>query len=241
MEKKLLQSIIESKKQGKKSLALLLDPDKLAIDQLQTTVDQIHKKKVDFLFVGGSTVNLGVTDVFVKELKKLTDIPTLLFPGDFTQLTNKIDAVLFLSLFSGRNPEYLIDQHIKSAEFIKKNNTEIIPTAYLLLDGGTVTATQKVSNTTPISQENTSLILNTAIASEYMGKQLIYLEAGSGAINPVKASTIKMVSEQLSIPIIVGGGIRSNQQMLEAYNNGADIVVVGTAFEENNELLNELL
>ena len=199
------------------------------------------KNKVDFIFVGGSTVDLGITDAIVSKLKNLTDIPIILFPGDYLHLTNKADAVLFLSLLSGRNPEYLIEQQIKSVGFLKNSNLEIIPTAYILIDGGVETSVQRVSKTIPISQSNIDKIVSTSIAAAYMGKQLIYLEAGSGATVVVNPNIIKTVSENIDIPIIVGGGIRTKTQLENAYNSGADLIVIGTAFEEDNDALKSIL
>jgi putative glycerol-1-phosphate prenyltransferase len=149
--------------------------------------------------------------------------------------------VLFLSLLSGRNPEFLIEQQIKSVNFLKRSSLEIIPTGYLLIDGGVETSVQKVSKTTPIPQINLEEILNTSIAAEYLGKQIIYLEAGSGATTPVDAKIIRVVSENTDIPIIVGGGVRTRQQLENAFKNGADLVVIGTAFENNNDILNTLV
>lgn len=222
-------------------MAILLDPDKLTISDLPNTATKINSNKVDFIFVGGSTVDLGITDTFVGELKNLTDIPIILFPGDYLHLTNKADAVLFLSLLSGRNPEYLIEQQIKSVDFLKNSNLEIIPTAYILIDGGVETSVQRVSKTIPISQSNIDTIVSTSIAAEYMGKQLIYLEAGSGAINAINSNIIKAVSDNIKVPIIVGGGIRTKTQLENAFNSGADLIVIGTAFEENNNALKSIL
>lgn len=219
----------------------MLDPDKLTISDLPNTAVKINSNNVDFIFVGGSTVDLGITDTIVSELKKLTTVPIILFPGDYLHLTNKADVVLFLSLLSGRNPEYLIEQQIKSVDFLKNSNLEIIPTAYILIDGGIETSVQRVSKTIPISQANIDKIVSTSIAAAYMGKQIIYLEAGSGATVPVGANIIKRVSNNVRVPIIVGGGIRTKTQLENAYNSGADLIVIGTAFEENNEILNKLI
>lgn len=241
MTKNILQHIINSKKEGKKLLAILLDPDKLSIADLPKTVEKINTNTVDFIFVGGSTVATGVTDILVEKIKILTSIPIILFPGDYTHLTNKADALLFLSLLSGRNPEYLIEQQIKSVKFLKESNLEIIPTAYILVDGGVETSVQRVSKTIPISQSNIDEVVNTSIAAGYMGKQLIYLEAGSGATVVVNPNIIKTVSENIDTPIIVGGGIRSKKQLEKAFNSGADLIVIGTAFEENNNALKTIL
>ena len=170
-------------------------------------------------------------------LKENTDIPVLLFPGDYSQVTDNADGLLFLSLLSGRNPEYLIEQQIKSVPYLKNSTLEIIPTGYILIDGGTQASVLKVSNTSPIPQENIELAVATAVAGMYKGKQLIYLEAGSGAKNPVNANLIANVKENICIPLIVGGGIKTTAQLHNAYKNGADLVVIGTAFEKNYDLL----
>ena len=240
LKKNILEHIKSSKTNGEKLLAVLLDPDKLSLDLLPKTIRQINQNNIDFIFVGGSSVANGITAIFTKKIKKLTPVPILIFPGDYSQLTNNADSVLFLSLLSGRNPEYLIEQQLKSVPFLKSSTLEVIPTGYILINGGIETAVQKVSNTTPISQSNIDEIINTSIAAKYLGKQLIYLEAGSGATKPVSTEIIKRVSKNTHIPIIVGGGIRTKKQLENAYNCGADIVVIGTAFEENNEFLNEI-
>jgi len=239
--KSILQHIQAAKQKGEKLLAILLDPDKLSTETIIDILAQLKDKKVDFLFVGGSVVQKGITAKFVQELKKRTKIPIVLFPGDFEQITNNADAVLFLSLLSGRNPEYLIEQQIKSVPALKNSDLEVISTGYILIDGGKETAVQRVSNTKPISQENTLLIVQTACAGMYAGKQVIYLEAGSGALHSVKPSIIQEVRENISIPLIVGGGIKTKEQLKNAFHNGADLVVIGNGFEENKQLLTNIL
>ncbi|MCF6224247.1 MAG: geranylgeranylglyceryl/heptaprenylglyceryl phosphate synthase [Flavobacteriaceae bacterium] len=238
---KVYDKILYAKKKGKKLLAILLDPDKLELSQIAEAAKKLNNNKVDFIFVGGSTVKNGITDLFVKELKKSTIIPIVLFPGDYSQITKEAHAVLFLFLLSGRNPEYLIEQQIKSVPLLENTNLEVISTGYILIEGGVETAVQKVSNTQPIAQENIKKIVNTACAGMYLGNKLIYLEAGSGAKNVVNKAVIKEVSNKTNIPIIVGGGIRNQKQLEMAYKNGADLVVIGTAFEENNQVLNKIL
>jgi len=233
MQTSILKHIINSKKEGKKLLAVLLDPDKVDLNEVKNLIEKI-KNHVDFLFVGGSTVSYGDTQELVEQLKVLTSIPIVLFPGDYSQITNTADAILFLSLISSDNPEYLIKQQLKAVPLLQKSNLEIIPTAYILIDGGAETTVQKVSGTKPIAQNNIELVSNTAIAGMYLGKQLVYLEAGSGATEAVSQKIIKKVSKNISIPLIVGGGIRTKKQLTVAYNAGADLIVIGTAFEENN-------
>ncbi len=230
---KIFQHITDSVQRGEKLLAILLDPDKIELQSIASIVQKINTK-VDFILVGGSTVENGITEKLVEALKKATELPIVLFPGDFTQISHKADALLFLSLISGDNPEYLIHQQIKSIPKLKNSSLEIIPTGYVLIDGGVETSVQKVSNTKPIRQTEVELILNTALAGQYAGKKAIYLEAGSGAKKSVSEEIIKTVKTALDIPLIVGGGIRTKQQLQNAYESGADIVVVGTAFEEDN-------
>ena len=232
--------LLQAKNKGEKLLAVLLDPDKLKIIDIKTTIFKINENDIDFIFVGGSTVKNGITEKFIKEIKRHTEIQVVIFPGDYSQITNFADAILFLSLLSGRNPEYLIEQQLKSVPEIQRSNLEVIPTGYILIDGGIETAVQKVSNTLPISQDQVEKIVHTACAGMYLGKKIIYLEAGSGAILPVDPKIINTVKRKIDIPLIVGGGIRSQKQLKLAYENGADLVVIGTAFEENDQFLTKI-
>ena len=234
MNNSLLNSIQNASKKGKKLLAILLDPDKSTIEEIPSILERIEKLHTNFIFVGGSVVKDGITATFVKNLKENATIPVILFPGDYSQVTNHADGLLFLSLLSGRNPEYLIEQQIKAVPFLKNSTLEIIPTGYILIDGGTNSSVLKVSKTTPIPQNNIELAVATAVAGMYKGKQLIYLEAGSGAKQAINAKLISEVKKNISIPLIVGGGIKSKEQLNNAYKNGADLVVIGTAFENNN-------
>ncbi|MAN28460.1 MULTISPECIES: geranylgeranylglyceryl/heptaprenylglyceryl phosphate synthase [Mesonia] len=217
-------------------LAMLMDPDKVDLSKVENLVQHLPKATTH-LFVGGSEVEEKLTEELVVLLKKQTELPIIIFPGDYTQITNEADALLFLSLLSGRNPEFLIEQQVKSVEKLKNTSLEIIPTAYLLIDGGKETSVQRVSQTLPMAQENIQAIVNTALAGEYSGKQLIYLEAGSGASTKVSTAVISAVKKEVSIPIIVGGGIRSEKEIKQAYQAGATMVVVGTAFEDNPAFL----
>lgn len=232
---------LSAMKEERKLLAILLDPDKINLEEIVQTIAKINNSTADFIFVGGSSVEEKATDRLVLKIKELTTLPIVLFPGNYHQITTHADAILFLSLISGRNPEYLINQQVKAVPHLQKTDLEIIPTGYILIDGGKETAVQKVSETRPIVADNIDKITQTAIAGMYMGNKLIYLEAGSGAVNPVNPSVIKSVAKNLNIPLIVGGGIRTGSELLEAYKNGADVVVIGTAFEENSNFLSKFM
>jgi len=234
------QNIVSAKKEGKKLLAVLIDPEKMDLKHIPCFFEKIHNSIATHIFVGGSTDKDNQTESVVMEVKKETNLPVIFFPGDVSQITNKADGILFLSLLSGRNPEYLIEQQIKAAPILKNAPLEIIPTGYILIDGKKETATQKVSNTKPISQEKTTRILHTSLAGEFSGKQLIYLEAGSGATQVVSQNIIEMVSNKITVPLIVGGGIHTKKQLEDAFNAGADIVVIGTAFEKDESFLKVL-
>lgn len=234
------QNILSAKKESKKLVAVLIDPEKMDLKNITRFLKKVHNSIATHIFVGGSTDINNETENLVLTVKKETNLPVVLFPGDVSQITNKADGILFLSLLSGRNPKYLIDQQIEAAPILKKTSLEIIPTGYILIDGKKETATQKVSNTKPISQENTTLILDTSLAGEFSGKKLIYLEAGSGATEVVSDIIIKQVSKIISVPLIIGGGIRSKKQLEKAFTAGADLVVIGTAFENDESFFMDL-
>ena len=234
------KNILNSVEKGEKLLAVLIDPDKIEINILPDFIGRINNSIATHIFVGGSTVKEKDCDTVVAHIKKCTKLPIVLFPGDITQITNKADALLFLSLISGRNPDYLIDKHVRSVPKLKKTDLEIISTGYILIENGKETSVQKVTNTSPIPRKNIKEIVNTAIAGELLGLKLIYLEAGSGATKPVTSEIINEVKKNLNVPLIVGGGIKNVQQLSNAYNSGADIIVIGTAFEENMSFVDEL-
>lgn len=232
------QQIINAKKDHKKQLAILIDPDKIDLTAIQSISQKINQSPATHIFVGGSLVEKNIMDQLIMELKKHISLPLLIFPGHPSQISHKADGLLFLSLLSGRNPEYLIEHHINSIEILQNTNLEIIPTGYILIDGGKETAVQRVSQTQPIERNNIDLAYKTAKAGEYLGKKLIYLEAGSGAEKSVPLDMIKVLSKNLNIPLIVGGGIRTRQGIDEAFCAGADLVVIGTAFENNENFFN---
>lgn len=226
-----LTSILSAKQAGHKQLALLLDPEKADLSRLPLRGADLP----DYIFVGGSTG--GSIDAFVRSLRSLTALPIVLFPGSALQFTPAADALLFLSLLSGRNPETLVGQQIRAARAVRTSGIESIPMGYILVDGGRPTAVQRVSHTLPIPQTDIPLITDTAIAAELLGKQLVYLEAGSGADMPVSQTVIRSVRAHISVPLIVGGGIRTPEQMTDAFSAGADLVVIGNHFESHPDQL----
>ncbi|WP_434037438.1 geranylgeranylglyceryl/heptaprenylglyceryl phosphate synthase [Formosa sp. 4Alg 33] len=224
-----------------KQLAVLIDPEKIRLSDVEAFVKKINKSVANYIFVGGSTVPVDLTEPLVVEIKKHTNLPVILFPGDVAQITNKANALLFISLLSGRNPAYLIGKHVEAIPRLKETTLEIIPTGYLLIENeGVETMVQKVTETEPMPTKQIENIVNTALAGELLGMRLIYLEAGSGAKNPVSPEIIKAVRDDLSIPLIVGGGIKSKAQLNAAFEAGANIVVIGTALEKNDEFFEEL-
>lgn len=227
----LLEEIL-SFQQSDNLLAILIDPDKFQISDTREFLNNLPYETTH-LFVGGSTVKPGKTCEVVRVLKTLSELPIILFPGDYSQISPFADALLFLSLISGRNPDYLIEQQVRSVEKLRNTKLEIIPTGYILVDGLSDSAVARISKTKPMSQFDIQAIVDTALAGQYSGKRLIYLEAGSGAKTPVSTEIIKSVKKEISIPLIVGGGIRSYQQLKEINDAGADLVVIGTAFEND--------
>ncbi len=218
---------------------MLIDPDKLNVPAIISTVYAANEANVKLIFVGGSLINERI-DSFIEIIKKNTEIPVVLFPGSLMQLSSKADAILLLSLVSGRNPDYLIGNHVLAAQYIRHSNLEVIPTGYILVDGGTVTSVEYISNTKPIPANKTDLIVSTAIASEMLGHKLIYLEAGSGANKHVPTEAIREVKRNISVPLIVGGGINTGEKVKQVLQAGADMVVVGTAIEKNMDSLMSL-
>ena len=225
------QRIVESREK-EKLFALLLDPDKCDSQHLNKLLSIASESGVSMLMVGGSLVNANV-DQFISEIKKCTNLPVVLFPGNALQFSAKADAILFLSLISGRNPDFLIGNHVIVSGAIKRSGVEVIPTGYILIDGGVQTSVQYMSSTMPIPSTKTDIAVATALAGEQLGLKLIYLEAGSGAKQPVPVDVIKAVKSEISVPLIVGGGLRTPEQVKAAWDAGADMVVVGNALEND--------
>ncbi len=239
MNNLIYKKIKENISAGKKMLAVLLDPEKCIGENFEKTILELGKQQPDFIFVGGSTKS-QTTDLLLSQLSEI-DAPKILFPGDYSQFSKKADGLLLLSLLSGDNPDYLIGQHRKVAVAIKKTDVEVIPTGYILVDGGRESSVQKVSKTEPIGNDDIQKATSTAVAGELLGMKLIYLEAGSGALKTVTEDMILNVKQNLDIPLIVGGGIRTEEQLEQAYQNGADIVVVGNLFETNPEKITSFI
>ncbi len=236
----LLSKIRQAKQNGKKLLAVLIDPDKFEKNTQTPLFTGLKQTPPDILLVGGSLLS-GYLDDTVDFLKQYFDIPVFLFPGNVIQITPAADGILFMSLISGRNPEFLIGQQVIAAPLLEKTNLEIIPTGYVLLENGKTTSVEYMSNTKPIPQDKQDIILATALAGQYLGQQLIYLETGSGANHTVSQNLIRLLSDKLHIPIIVGGGIRNTKNLETVFIAGTDMAVVGTVLEENPAILPELV
>lgn len=223
-----------------KKFALLIDPDKYSVPALIATLYVAEESKIDLILVGGSLVSDRI-DSCIEIIQKNTALPVILFPGSLMQLSNKADAILLLSLISGRNPDYLIGNHVLAAPFLKKSRLEVIPTAYILVGEGNGSAVEYISNTRPIPADKYDLVTATAMAGELMGNKLIYLESGSGAGSPVTPELIREVKRNTGIPLIIGGGIRTPGQVHDISSAGADMVVVGNVVEKDRNILSALV
>ena len=239
--RKIYQDILASASNKEKLLAVLIDPDKMAIEMALKIIKSVNASMATHIYVGGSIVEDNKTEKLVSEIKKYTNLPVIVFPGDVSQIAEQADAILFLSLISGRQSEYLIGKHVKAVSKLKKIDLEVIPTGYILIENGKETSVQKVTQTLPMSRNDIQLVVDTALAGELLGMKLIYLEVGSGATHPIDTKMISEVKNAIQIPLIVGGGIRTKKQLNNAYVSGADLVVIGTAFEEDELFMNKLL
>ncbi len=226
-------NIQKARSQRQKLLAILLDPDKIARESLETTLAKINQSPATHLLIGGSEVRDADIDGLIVHIRRACRLPVILFPGHPSQISSHADGILLLSLLSGRNPDFLIGHHVQAAPVLQKSALEIIPTGYLLIESGRPTAVQRVSRTQPIDSANIGTVVATALAGQMLGHKLIYLEAGSGADHAVGSAVISAVASVLDIPLIVGGGIRSRDGIEAAFASGADMVVIGTAFEKD--------
>ncbi|AHM60469.1 geranylgeranylglyceryl phosphate synthase-like protein [Flammeovirgaceae bacterium 311] len=236
-----LNILSERSKQGRKSFAVLIDPDKVADeDSLLETIHLSVKHGVDFFFVGGSLITEDRLDWVVRLLRAESTLPVVLFPGSNLHIHQQAHAILFLSLISGRNPELLIGQHVVAAPILKKSRLEVIATGYMLIGSGIQTTAAYISNTLPIPNDKPSVAACTAMAGELLGMRLLYMDAGSGAPEPIAPRVIGAVRRSVELPLIVGGGIRSGVAARQALQAGADVVVVGNGIEKNPNLLIEV-
>lgn len=237
----LFNSLVEKQRLGKKSIAVLIDPDKVDDGaKLQHLINLASENLVDYFFVGGSLVTTTNLSEVVKQIKESVNIPVVLFPGNSMQIEPTADALLFLSLISGRNPELLIGQHVIAAPIIRNTKLEVLPTGYMLINSGRITSVAYISNTTPIPEDKYSLAACTAMAGEMLGLKLIYLDAGSGAENPISPRMITAVRKAIKTPLFVGGGINTGHKALAALEAGADTIVIGNALEKDPALLTEI-
>lgn len=236
-----LEVLVEARAQAKALLAVLIDPGKMSMKRLHHVLTIASVSPPDYFFIGGSTSERADMENTLAEIKQFCPgIPLVLFPGNETQISSNADAILLLSLVSGRNPDLLIGKHVRAAKHLIQSGLEIIPTAYTLIDGGKTTTVAYLSQTQPIPREGHEIAANTALASELLGMKLVYLEAGSGARLPVASELVHAVYSTCSLPILVGGGIDSVEKLHRAFDAGATLAVVGNALEENPELLHDL-
>ncbi len=219
-----------------KSVALLLDPDKTKGESLVRILQIASESRTDYILAGGSLTFTGI-DQLIRSIKGKCNIPVILFPGNLLQLTHEADAILLLSLISGRNPELLIGNHVLAAPYLRDIKSKLISTGYILINCGTKTSVEYMSQTEAIPCDKTDIVVATAIAGEMLGMKLIYLEAGSGAIKPVPVTLIRSVKENVSIPVAVGGGLKSRKEIEDTFSDGADLIILGNGCEENPQLL----
>ena len=240
MSKAIYNSLTERKQQGKKSFAVLIDPDKVSDSSMGQLINLAVAAKVDYFLVGGSLVISNYVDECIQFIKRKCNIPLILFPGSPSQVSKYADALLYLSLISGRNAELLIGQHVVSAPVVKQSGLEIMPTGYMVIDGGAPTTVSYISNASPIPADKNEIAMCTAMAGEMLGMRLIYMDAGSGAKRAIPESMIQKVAQSISVPLIIGGGIIEPEKAYLNCKAGADVIVVGNAIEKDASLIKEM-
>jgi putative glycerol-1-phosphate prenyltransferase len=240
MKQLIYDSLLAKKRKGKKSFAVLIDPDNVDAGKLDEVVGLAVRAEVDYLLVGGSLVISNHLDEVVQHIRANCSIPVILFPGTPSQISPVADGLLYLSLISGRNPELLIGQHVISAPAVRKSGLEIISTGYMVIDGGAPTTVSYISNANPIPADKNEIALCTAMAGEMLGMKLIYMDAGSGARHPIREEMIACVAQHIGIPLVVGGGIRDPEKAYLNCKAGADTIVVGNAIEKDASLIREM-
>jgi len=240
MQSGIYQSLTTRKAAQQKSFAVLVDPDKVDDARMEILVRMAKDARIDYFFVGGSLVVSNYLDECVQFIRKHSDIPVVLFPGSPSQISKYADALLYLSLISGRNPELLIGQHVVSAPIVRQSGLEIMPTGYMVIDGGAPTTVSYISNANPLPADKNEIAMCTAMAGEMLGMKLIYMDAGSGARKPISESMIEKVSSCIKVPLIVGGGIVTPEKAYLNCKAGADVIVVGNAIEKDPALIREM-
>ncbi len=240
MKHRIYTQLLEKKQKGQKSFAVLIDPDKVNKESVEQLVKLSVDASVDYFLVGGSLVISNRLDEVVQQIKALCDIPVILFPGSPSQVSTYADALLYLSLISGRNPELLIGQHVISAPFVKQSGLEIISTGYMVVDGGAPTTVSYISNAAPLPADKNEIAMCTAMAGEMLGMKVIYMDAGSGAKRAISESMIQSVAQQIEAPLIVGGGIIDPEKAYLNCKAGADVIVIGNAIEKDASLIKEM-
>lgn len=240
MKQVIYESMVQKKQKGQKSFAVLIDPDKVTKAVLEDLADLSIQAKVDYLFVGGSLVISNHLDECIQHIKSNCNLPVILFPGSTSQVSRYADALLYLSMISGRNPELLIGQHVVSAPFVKQSGLEIISTGYMVIDGGAPTTVSYISNASPIPADKNEIAMCTAMAGEMLGMKLIYMDAGSGAKRSISEGMIEKVSRCIEVPLVVGGGISDPEKAYLNCKAGADLIVVGNAIEKDAGLIREM-
>jgi putative glycerol-1-phosphate prenyltransferase len=238
--KSVLEKIPAAQKKGKKLFSVLIDPDKLSGKKLSSVAELCQQAKADFVFVGSSMLTRDNLDACIRSIRKKYSGHIVLFPGNTLQVSKHADAILFLSLISGRNAEMLIGNHVIAAPLLRQSGIEVIPTGYMLIESGAPTSVSYMSNSTPIPRDKTDIASSTAIAGELLGMKLIYMDAGSGARVPISTEMIKSVRKKINVPMIIGGGIRTAELAIEQCKAGADVVVVGNSIEKNPGLISEI-
>lgn len=242
--KKIYPNLLKDKETKQKLLAILLDPDKIDLANVELLVKKIVQSPATHIFIGGSTIENNILDELILKIRQTSiflgweTLPIVLFPGNPSQISAQADGILFLSLISGRNPDFLIEHQVNAVSSLKQMDLEVISTGYILIESGTKTAVERVSKTKPLNRNNIEYVVQTAQAGEMLGNKLIYLEAGSGAKQAVPMQMIEQVAQNIKIPLIVGGGIVDLKGIQDAYDSGADLVVIGTAFENNIDFFN---
>jgi phosphoglycerol geranylgeranyltransferase len=240
MINRIYNSLTEKKRHGKKSFAVLVDPDKVDDKKIHRLIDLAKVAEVDYFFVGGSLVISNYLDECVQYIKRSCDIPVVLFPGSPSQISKYADALLYLSLISGRNPELLIGQHVISAPVVKNSGLEIMSTGYIVIDGGAPTTVSYISGAAPLPSDKNDIAMCTAMAGEMLGMKLIYMDSGSGAKRAITESMIETVSKSIAVPLIIGGGITDPEKAYLNCKAGADVIVVGNAIEKDENLIAEM-